>query len=90
VRAIGSSWRTEGGRLICRWPEAKQMQVPYNPPWMQDVSKSSPHNESVSPLVLELDFNRLSVFAGRGWFERSLGGFTSRPVASRNRASTSA
>lgn len=70
---IKSSWQTEADRLICRWSEAKEVQVPYNPPWIQDASKTTSHAEGVSPLVLELDFTRLSPFAGRGMVRARLG-----------------
>ena len=79
MRAIKTSWAREAGHLVGRWSEAKPMQVPYNPPWLRDAANPVPHREDVSPLVLELDFlNRLSPFAGRGWFERAFEGFTSR------------
>jgi hypothetical protein len=80
MRVIRSSWQTEANRLICRWSEAKEERFPYNPPWIQEAFKTPPHRERVSPLVLELDFRRLSPLAGRGWFERALEGFTLRPT----------
>jgi hypothetical protein len=77
MRAIKTSWGTEADHLVGRWSEADDIQVPYNPPWMRDTAKIAPHREDVSPLVLALDFRRLSPF-GRGWFERAWEGFTSR------------
>jgi hypothetical protein len=81
MSAIKTSWGTEADHLVGRWSEAKDVQVPYNPPWMRDAANTAPHREDVSPLVLELDsLNRLSPFAGRGWFERALGRFTSQSI----------
>lgn len=81
MRAIKTSWGTEADHLVGRWSEAKDVQVPYNPPWMRDAANTAPHREAVSPLVEELDFlNGLSPFAGRGWFERALEGLTSPPT----------
>jgi hypothetical protein len=80
MRTIKSSWQREAGRLICRWSEAKELPVPYSLPWIQDAFKTTSHAEGVSPLVLALDFTRLGPLGGRGWFERALGGFTSRPA----------
>jgi hypothetical protein len=81
MRPIKTSWGTEAGQLVGRWSEGRDVQLPYNPPWMRDAAKAAPHREEASALVLELDFlNRLSPFAGRGWFERMLGGFTSRSI----------
>jgi hypothetical protein len=68
---IKISWRTEADHLAGRWSEAKDLQVPYNPPWMQEAANAAAHRD-VSPLALELDFlDRLSPF-GRAWFERTL------------------
>jgi hypothetical protein len=69
--------RADRRQLVGRWSEAVDIQAPYNPPWMRDAAKTALHWEDVSPLVLALDFRRLSPF-GRGWFERALEGFTSR------------
>jgi hypothetical protein len=78
VRSVRSAWRTDVGRLTCRW-EATELQSPYCPPWMGDASTAF-HEEVVSPLILALDFTRLSSFAGKGWFERMLGGLISLGV----------
>jgi hypothetical protein len=75
MSAIKISWGTEADHLASRWSEAKDVQVPYNPPWMQDAAGTAAHREAVPPLELALDFTRLSPF-GRGWFERALEGFT--------------
>jgi hypothetical protein len=81
MRAVETSWGTDADHLESRWSEAKDVQVPYRPPWMRDAANAAPHQEAVSPLVQELDFlNRLSPFAGRGWFERALEGFISPPT----------
>ena len=77
MHAIKTSWGTEAGLLVGRWSEARDMKVPYSPLWMRDAARTAPDREAVSPLVLALDFRRLSPF-GRGWFERALEGFTSR------------
>ena len=62
--AMEASWGREADHLVSRWSEAMDRQVPYNPPWMRDAAKTTPHREAVSPLVLALDFTRLSPFAG--------------------------
>lgn len=81
MRAIKTSWGTEADHLVSRWFETKDVQLPYNPPWMQHAANTAPHLEAVSPLVRELDFlNNLSPLAGRGWFERALEGFISLPT----------
>ena len=77
MRTIRGSWQTAAGQLICRWSTPRQVQVSYKPPWMQNASETS-HTEGASPM----DFTRLSPLAGRGWFERTLEGFTSRPTHS--------
>jgi len=47
---------------------------------MRDATNTG-NSEVVSPLVRELDFlNKLSPFAGRGWFERALEGLISPPT----------
>ena len=80
MRAIRTSWGTEADHLVSRWFEGMDVQVSYHPPWMRDAPNTIHHPEAVSPLVRELDFlNRLSPFAGRGWFERALEGLISPP-----------
>jgi hypothetical protein len=74
MRTIKTSWGTEADHLVSWWSEATDIQVPYNPPWMRDAAKTTPRRENVSPLVLALDFRRLSPF-GREWFVRTLEGF---------------
>jgi hypothetical protein len=37
MSAMKMSWRTEGGRLICRWSEVRE-RVQYKPRCMQDPS----------------------------------------------------
>jgi len=78
MRSVKSSWQGEAGRLVCRWAETKELQVPYDAPWIHDASQTAPHAEGVSPLAVALDFTRLSPLAGKGWFERALGGCTSQ------------
>src|SRR5580704_17342018 len=78
MRAIKTLWGTEADHLVGRWSDGRDVLVPYNPPWRRDAAQAAPHREEVSPLVLELDFTRLSPFAGRGCFERALGGFISQ------------
>jgi hypothetical protein len=82
MSAIKISWGTEADHLAGRWSEDKDLQVPYNPPWMQDAANTAPRREAASPLVLALDFARLSPF-GRGWLERALEGFTPRSACRR-------
>jgi hypothetical protein len=73
MSAIKTSWGTEADHLVGRWSESTDVQVPFSQPWMREAASTAPHLEDVSPLLLELDFlNRLSPFAGRGWFERLL------------------
>jgi hypothetical protein len=73
--AIQTSWGIEADHLVSRWSEAMDVKVPYNPPWMRDPAKTAPRPGAGSPLEQELNFlNRLSPFAGRGWFERALEG----------------
>jgi hypothetical protein len=62
MRAIRTSWGTEADHLVGRWSEAMDIQVPYNPPWMRDAAKAASRRQDVSPLVLVLDFRRLSPF----------------------------
>ena len=78
VDSVSSSWHTEAGRLVCRWGEASDMRLPYDPPWIRDASRIASPGAGASPLVLALDFaNNLSPLAGRGWFERLLEGLIS-------------
>jgi hypothetical protein len=57
------SWRTETGRLLCRWSEAGE-HIQYNPRWIQDASRSfRPNLEPPVPA-----FTRLSPFAGAEWY----------------------
>jgi len=79
VRSVRSVWQTDVGRLTCRWDDDTELQSPYCPPWMGDVSTAF-HDEVVSPLAVALDFTRLSPFAGKGWFERMLEGLISLPT----------
>lgn len=69
---LGTSWQTEGSGLICRWYD-EEAHLPYRPFWMRDASVTSRSNEGISTVVRELDFTRLSPFAGKGWFERVMG-----------------
>ena len=64
VTAMKMSWRTETGRLVCRWSKVGQ-RVRYNPRWIQDASRNV-QMKSVSPLVPV--FTRFSSFGGRESF----------------------
>jgi hypothetical protein len=58
------SWRTGKDRLECRWSD-RQLGVPYNPPWMQDASKTP----QISGFPASLpDPSKLSPFGGRHWY----------------------
>lgn len=57
------SWQTETDRLVCRWTEAGE-HVKYNPPWMQEVSRSVDVTVSLS----DLDFTALSPFGSGEWY----------------------
>jgi hypothetical protein len=80
VLSVKCAWQIGVGGLTCRWDEATELQSPYCPPWMKDTSTAALNEELVSPLVLALDFTRLSPFAGKGWFERMLEGFVDLPT----------
>jgi hypothetical protein len=71
---LKSRWQADAGHLICTWSEA-EMQVPYNPPWMEDTSKvvSQDDTISVSP---ELDFKKVSLLGGSRWLQRGLQSLT--------------
>jgi hypothetical protein len=69
---MSSSWQTAGGQLGCHWHQTDETQPPYRSRWMQDGYGKGP--QQASPLMLALDWTRVSPFAGKGWFERMLDG----------------
>lgn len=62
--AMGSSWQTEAGHLVCRWAEVGR-RAQYNPQWMREASDIQ---GSYLPPVP--DFASHSPFGGPSWFER--------------------
>ena len=61
------SWKTETGKLACRWSEVGQL-VRYNPLWLQERSKVPSGYLPPTP-----DFASHSPFGGRAaWFQLHL------------------
>lgn len=58
-----TSWQTEGDRIVCRWSEAGK-RIQYNPPWLQEASRSV--DKSVSPVIP--DFTMHSPFGSGEWY----------------------
>lgn len=62
------AWRFEQGHLVCRWSGVGE-RTPYSPPWMLATENVNPK----APAGACLDFNRLSPFGGRKWFDPNRG-----------------
>ena len=67
-----SSWQTSPNGLKCQWRGIADLPA-YDAPWMH-AALTAPPSAGFSRLLLALDWTRLSPLAGRGWFERLLGG----------------
>ena len=62
------TWGSDKGHLACQWSGITE-RAPYRPPWMLAPGNVYPK----APARACLDFQRLSPFGGRKWFDPNRG-----------------